>query len=181
MVTLRLLGGTEVAGLGPEVNAYFASHPKSMAVLSYLALAGRDGYLRRDALAALFWEESDQDHARNALNQVLHALRRTLGKERILNRGRHEVGLAPPRFSCDVWKFLDALEKRDPEEALRIHRGDLLPGLHLTSSGGFERWLREERVRLRELASGAAWQTAFRRLERGHLTEAKRTARSIRR
>jgi serine/threonine-protein kinase len=176
MVKLRLLGGTGLQGHSDEEVLPILSHPKRMAVLTYLALAARGGYVRRDVLLGLFWENSDQGHARNALSQVLHVLRRELGAEVLRRRGKQEVGLDPKAFTCDVWQFRDALEAGGDNEALQEYGGELLPGFYVGEAGAFEHWLQEGREQLRELAAAAAWRTAHAQLEGGDLVAAERTA-----
>jgi len=174
MVTLRLLGGMSLSdGPRAEVRALLA-HPKQMAVLVYVALEGRGGYVQRDAIMGLLWPESDTAHARNTLNQALHALRRGLGRGVLTTRGRHEVGLDPARLECDVWAFREALDRRDHAAALARYTGELLPGFYVGGGGDFERWLQEERGRLREDAADAAWQHALGLIAAGALTEAER-------
>lgn len=176
MVNLRLLGRINLTDpFGEEITSLL-SQPKRMAVLAYLALAARGSYLRRDLLMALFWAESDSSRARNALNQVLHALRKELGEEVVLTRGKQELGLNPEHLGCDVWSFRDAIREQRPEDALGLYGGTLLPGFHLEGSGEFERWLEEERERLREFAAGAAWALAHQHIRQGALVEAERTA-----
>lgn len=176
MVIFRLLGGTSLVGSRATDPSSLLSRPKSLAVLAFLALKGRDRYLRRDVLAGVFWPESDHAHARNALNQVLHEVRRELGQEILHSRGKDEVGLSSEMFQCDVWSFQDALDEGDPDRALAEYRGDLLPGLFLNGNRDFENWLEMERERLRELAAGAAWASAHACISRGELVQAERTA-----
>lgn len=174
MLTLRLLGGMSLSdGSRNEVRSLLA-HPKQMAVLVYVALEGRGGYVHRDALMGLLWPESDTAHARNTLNQALHALRRGLGRGVVTTRGRHEVGLDPQRLECDVWAFRTALDEGDPAAALARYTGELLPGFYVGGGGDFERWLQEERGRLREAAADAAWRCAHGLIAAGALTEAER-------
>jgi len=174
MVKLRLLGGVSLTeGSLAEIRSVL-SHPKQMAVLVYLALEGRRGYVSRDALMGLLWPEADIAHARNTLNQALHGLRRGLGRGVVTTRGRREVGLDPARFECDVWSFRDVLDEGDHAAALARYTGELLPGFYVSGSGDFERWLQEERERLREAAADAAWRCAHGLIAAGALTEAER-------
>ncbi|MGW8265573.1 MAG: BTAD domain-containing putative transcriptional regulator, partial [Longimicrobiales bacterium] len=176
MVTLRLLGGMSLTGPSGEEILSLLSHPKQMAVLAYLALEGRRGFVRRELITALFWAESDLSHGRNALNQVLFALRRELGEGVLLTRGKHDIGLDPEHLQCDVWSFLAAIDRGNHEAAFGLYEGELLPGFHVNGGGEFERWLEEERERLREMAAGAAWRTAHAFLSRRELVNAERTA-----
>lgn len=177
MVTLRLLGGTNLSGPSGEEILRILSQPKRMAVLSYLAVAGRGGLLRRDSLISLFWAESDTSQARNALNQVLHSLRKDLGSGVVLTRGKHEVGLDAEKVDCDIWSFHDAVQEERYEDALGLYTGSFLPGFQLHGCGKFQRWLEEERDGLREEAARVAWALAHKLVERGALVEAEQTAR----
>jgi len=176
MVTLRLLGGISLVDPAGEEISSLLSQPKRMAVLAYLAVQGNGEFLQRDDFMARFWAESDLSHARNALNQVLHSFRQDLEGDVLRTRGKHEVGLNPERFECDVWAFREALRKGRNEEALGLYEGPLMPGFHLNGGGEFDRWLEEEREVLREAAAGAAWALAHRYIGEGAPVRAERTA-----
>jgi serine/threonine-protein kinase len=154
---LRLFGGLDLRGpeasdLRPDLN-----QPKRQALLAYLALASPRGFHRRDTLTALFWPEFDEVHARNALSQAIHVLRRGLGAGVVINRGPEEVGLDWSRLWCDATAFERALDDGRPAQALELYRGDLLQGFFLSGTLEFERWLEDARNRLRERAREAAW------------------------
>lgn len=134
--------------------------PKNLAVLTYLAVAEPGGHVRRDTLLSLFWPELDQEHARNALNQVLYQLRRLLGDGAVVSHGKEEVGVDPDVVACDAVRFLECAEERDWEGALELYRGDFLAGFHLSGAPRFERWLHAERRRLRRRAVEVALEAA---------------------
>lgn len=146
--------------------------PKRLAVLAYLALASGDGVVRRDSLVSIFWPEADDTRARNALNQVLHHLRRHLGSGAIRSRG-HEELVVGHELGTDVARFEAHLEHGEHEAALEVYRGDLLEGLHLTAAAAFERWLDGVRARFRRRARDTALRLA--RTEEG----AGRSSRAI--
>jgi DNA-binding SARP family transcriptional activator/TolB-like protein len=175
MVELRVLGGVSLRGQRGEDPAGVLSHPKRLAVLSYLALAASDTFVSRDQLLALFWPEADESRARNALSQVIHALRTELGEGVLQNRGRREVGLSQDHFTCDAGAFLEAIRSGANEAALDLYSGHLLEGFHLGNSPEFDNWLSEERGRLREMAARAAWAVAHDHLRVGALVDAERT------
>lgn len=128
-----------------------------MGLLAYLTLGGRKGVTRRDTLLGLFWPESDQESARNALSNMLHQVRRALGPEVIVGRGRDEILLADGAIWCDAQAFEVALGDGRLVEALEIYRGDLLEGLFVSgASAEFDDWLAGERARLRGRAADAA-------------------------
>lgn len=154
MIQLRIFGTVDLRQTG--VNHADALHlqPKRLALLAYLALSMDP--CRRDTLLALFWPDLDEEHARNALSQALHRLRRTLGSGVIIGRGAEEVLLTNDVFWCDAAVFAQALKDKRLAEALDLYRGPLLDGFHLDNVPHFEHWLDTERERLRRRACEAA-------------------------
>jgi adenylate cyclase len=166
LIRLQLLGTVDLRRDAVEVRSVL-SQPKRLALLAYLASATPRGFHSRDTLLALFWPESDQERARNSLRQALHQLRRSLGDDVVVSRGDREVGLDPARFSCDAAEFDEALEEGRFEDALKLYRGDLLPGFFIDDAAEAERWLEEERARRRRAAVDAAGRLAEREEARG--------------
>src|SRR6266705_1988454 len=66
------------------------------------------------------------------------------------------------RLWCDVRAFHQALEADDWGRALALYRAGLLDGFFLSDSPEFERWLEDERARVRNCACQAAWTLAQR-------------------
>ncbi|HEX6307496.1 MAG TPA: BTAD domain-containing putative transcriptional regulator [Longimicrobiales bacterium] len=130
--------------------------PRAMALLTYLALGDPGPFHSRDTVMAMFWPDLDQEHARNALNQSVHRLRRILGADVLASRGRDTIYLAANRYRCDAREFDRAIRSGRLEEALDLYRGPLLDGFFISNAAGFERWLEEERERLRLAAFRAA-------------------------
>jgi len=151
--------------------------PKRLALLAYLAVSRPRGFHRRDTLLGLFWPELDEEHARNSLGQAVHVLRRELGSESLVNRGSAEIGLNRDLVWCDVVEFDEATEDDRPEDAMDLYRGDLLKGFYLSEADEFERWLDQERNRLRDQACEAAWLAARSAEGAGDVTGATRWAR----
>jgi len=156
MIEFRALGTVVLRTPEGEDIRPVLAQPKRVALLAYLAAARPHGFHRRDRLLALFWPEQDERHARWALNQALQHLRGSLGKQVVVSRGDGEVGVDPAQLACDVAQFETALDAGENDQALELYRGDLLDGFHLSGAGEFERWLEEERGRLRERAARAA-------------------------
>ncbi|TMG41495.1 MAG: hypothetical protein E6H90_15485, partial [Chloroflexi bacterium] len=148
-IRLRTLGALQLHGpAGDELRSALAQ-PRRVALLVYLVLATPRGLHRRDKLLALFWPEQDEQHARNALSQAVHFLRRTLGADAILSRGDEEIGLNREIVSCDAVAFDAALDAGKTAEALELYRGPLLEGFHVSDAAPeFGRWLDDERARL---------------------------------
>lgn len=160
MLKLQVLGPLElVRDDGVQVRSVLAQ-PKRTALLVYLAVDRPGEFRHRDTLLATFWPERDRDRARNALNQSLYFLRRSLGPGVIETRGREEVGLAEDELRCDAVAFREAIEDGHSERALELYRGDLLDGFHVSGAPAFERWRDRKRARLREGARDAAVELA---------------------
>jgi DNA-binding SARP family transcriptional activator/TolB-like protein len=124
------------------------AQPKRAALLVYLALATPRGPHRRDTLLAVFWPEQDAEHARNALSQAVHFLRRFLGGEVLVGSNGEGLGLEWKDFWCDAIAFEEALDAGHLSEALDQYRGELLEGFHVADAPQFEHWLDTERDRL---------------------------------
>lgn len=145
---LRTLGPIDLRGPeGEELGALLAQ-PKRFALLVYLRVAGRGGFIRRDALLALFWPESPADRARGALNKAIYFLRGVLGRETVRSRGDEEVAIDPSRLWCDACAFEDALDQGRLADAISLYRGPFLEAFHSSGSPDLELWETAERERL---------------------------------
>src|SRR4051794_13222124 len=126
MIHLRTLGALDLrSSEGQELRAVLAQ-PKRAALMAYLALASPRGPHRRDTLLALFWPEQDAEHARNALSQAVHFLRRSLGSDALVGSEGDGLRLEGKDFWCDAFAFEEALDACRLDEALNLYRGDLL-------------------------------------------------------
>ncbi len=166
MAHLRVLGALDLQDRDGSAVRDILAHPKRLALLVHLLLARPSRFHRRDALLALLWPELDQSHARNALRQVVHHLRRGIGAAAVPGRG-DEIGIDRAQVGCDALAFRDALAAGDLERALDLYGGDLLPGFFVSGAPGFEDWLESERVALRREAAEAARSLALRDLAAG--------------
>jgi DNA-binding SARP family transcriptional activator len=134
------------------------AQPKRLALLVYLALAGPGRFRRRDTLVSMFWPEQDAERARGALRQALRFLRTALGSEALVSRGDEEIAIDPTVLQCDVCEFESACDRSMWSQALALYAGTLLDGLFIAdASAEFDRWLENERARLRRRAVQAAW------------------------
>jgi DNA-binding SARP family transcriptional activator len=162
MIRLRTLGALDLRNSeGQELRTVLAQ-PKRAALLVYLALAPPRGPHRRDTLLALFWPEQDTEHARNALSQAVHFLRRSLGATLAAGNGEG-LGLEWKDFWCDAIAFEEALDAGRLSDALPLYRGDLLEGFHVGDAPEFDRWLDGERTRLGERYAKALEAAAVKR------------------
>jgi len=123
MVRLRVLGPLELEVDGRSVPPP-AGRP-ARALLAWLAL--HPGTHPRAAVAAALWPDVLDASARASLRTALTAVRRSLG-ERSLVATRDRVGLAGD-VRVDVHEFDALLDAGNPEGALELARGELLPDL----------------------------------------------------
>ncbi|MDZ7658179.1 IS30 family transposase [Fodinibius sp.] len=178
MIELRVLGTTILEKEDGSLEYSVLSGPKRLAILTYLVLHDPQGFVRRDELIAMFWPESGQKKARNALSNILYHIRESLGKDIIINRGTEEIGVNQDKIWCDAIAFEKALEDSEPRKALSLYKDDLLIGFHVSDvSNEFENWLDRERQRLRSLACEGAWKIVEESEEKGNYDAAQRWAR----
>lgn len=168
MIDFRMLGAAELEeNIGSNARP-IAVQAKRLALVAYMALAGRGRLRRRDSIVALFWPELDEEHARSALRQALTYLRRTLGASAVLTRGEEEVAIAPDVVRCDAVLFDEAVAAGRLEEAMALYRGDFLDGLFVSdASPELDQWMDSERARLRQSAATCAWSLAETSRQRG--------------
>ena len=102
MPQLRTLGSVAVVDQTANGEHHFDVQQKRLALLVFIARGGRGQFVRRDALVAHFWPDSDEQHARGVLRQALTAFRKELGADVLVTRGEDEVGLALNVLACDA-------------------------------------------------------------------------------
>lgn len=178
MIELQILGRIDLTGLEEDAAGRVLRGAKRLALLTYLALEQPGGFCRRDRLLALLWPDLEASRARHALRNTLYSLRQALGDDVVVSRGQEEVGVNATRLRCDAVAFLGALEEGRDREAMELYRGELLPGFHVDDgSARLERWLEEQRSRLRREALAAAGRLADAAEGDGETGEAVRWAR----
>jgi DNA-binding SARP family transcriptional activator len=158
--SLFTLGGIDLRETAPAGPHALLGQAKRFALLAYLAIARPRGIHRRSTLLGLLWPELGAERGRSALRQAVHGLRRSLGHGLIRSRGDEEIWLDRSVLQCDAVHFEQALMTGQLVRAVELYQGPLLPGFFVDGASGFERWLEDERARLRELAVGAAWRLA---------------------
>ena len=117
MLSLRLLGGPSLCDNGSTLTGA-ATQRHRLALLALLANS-RSRPQSRDKLVAWLWPERDVDHARNLLNQCVHALRRAIGESGIIS-AQDELRLDPAAVACDVVAFEDAIAAGELERAIGL-------------------------------------------------------------
>ncbi|HRW06645.1 MAG TPA: BTAD domain-containing putative transcriptional regulator [Caldilineaceae bacterium] len=155
MLSINLLGTPEIF-LDDQMPLRFRTR-KAQALLIYLAATER-GWTR-DALATLFWPETDDAIARKNLRDILPPLRRQLDDYLKVDDDTIALDGANPYF-CDVTTFRQVLEQPLQEietqrlaDTLALYRGEFLEGYTgARISADFELWALRERERLHQLA-----------------------------
>lgn len=149
-VWIRLLGEFEVRVDGAAVPSETWTRRHASALVKLLALAeGRR--LHREQVIEALWPGLSVEEAAPRLHKAAHFARRAVGLEDAV-RLRHDMVLLLPTTVVEVdaedflrqaRKALDAASPRAAEEALALHRGDLLP------EDRYEEWATEARERTR--------------------------------
>ncbi len=145
MLRLKTLGGLSLEDSGRPITGAAAQRSR-LALLALLAAHGGRG-ISREKLLAYLWPESNEAHARNALNQALFTLRRDLHAAALVV-GTIEARLNPEVISDDACEFESALARGDFERAVSLYTGPFLDGFYLKGAPEFERWVESERGRL---------------------------------
>jgi len=145
MLRLRTFGAVDLRDERGQPVRDLVSQPKRIALLIYLVVEGARRPVPREHLLALFWPESDEEHARNALSQALYHLRQALGPEAIIGQKGAAVEVSREALWCDLLAVDEALAQGDVERALDLHQGEFCPTLTLSGAPGFEEWASETR------------------------------------
>ena len=121
---------------------------KTLSLLAYLVLHRQRPH-SRDELAALFWGDRDDVHARRSLSTALWRIRRLLGEDYLLADSTSVQFNPAGSFWLDVAEFEKRVGRRTdkPEDwatAIELYRGVLLEGF-------YDDWCIEERYRLESL------------------------------
>jgi len=147
MERIRLLtfGGLTLQ-VGSEMTTGASTRRHRLALLALLAMA-RDRGLSRDKLHAYLWPESDTEHARHGLNQLVYFQRR-LRDGAGLFLGRKTLRLNAAVITTDAWEFEDAVDAGAYETAVQLYAGPFLDGFFLREAPEFDRWVEDQRGRL---------------------------------
>jgi serine/threonine-protein kinase len=151
---LRLvtLGGLTIQAGGVAMTGA-STRRQRLAMFALLALV-RDRGMSRDKLLGYLWPESEARRARHGLDQLLYYQRRYLDGGGLFT-GRKTLRLNPTVITVDVWEFEDALDAGALESAVRLYAGPFLDGFFLRGAPEFDRWVEEQRARLRRRCADA--------------------------
>ena len=143
MPRLITFGGLSVQN-GAVLNG--AANPRiRLAILAVIAAAGARG-VRREKLTALFWPDSDDERARNALRQAMFAMKRDIGAGDI-TLGSADLRLNPEVLSADVADFEVAIRASRWEDAAVLYQGRFLDGVVVREAPEFGRWVDDQQQR----------------------------------
>jgi DNA-binding SARP family transcriptional activator len=162
---LRTFGGLalhEVETLaGPSLQR------RALALLTLIASVTEAG-VSRDKLLLYLWPDSDEEHARNALRQVVHTLRKSLASPELF-LGTTDLRLNPAVIDSDLSAFEIALSRAEFEKAAELYRGPFLDGFHLNQALEFEYWADTKRADYASRAAAALERCARDAASRGDL------------
>jgi DNA-binding SARP family transcriptional activator len=164
MLFLRLLGGPSLSRDGCALTG--PATQRHRLALFALLVTSRSRPQSRDKLVGWLWPERDEEHARNLLNQSVHALRRAADGAGIISV-QDELRLDPAAIACDVVAFEDAIAAGEFERGIGLYTGPFLDGFHLPGASEFGHWADGERDRLRRLYAGGLESLAEAAEERG--------------
>ena len=139
---------------------------KALALFAYLAVTQRS--YTRDALAALFWPESDQQTSRADLRRTLYNLKKAVGED-VLSVSSDQIGIKPEtglwtdvielqRLVAGCLPYDGSMKKPRYEKcaqklalASTLYAGDFLAGFNLAECLEFDEWQFFQRENLRQL------------------------------
>lgn len=153
LLHIHLLGKVSISYGGVEHGSF--AYDKIRALLGYLA-ASPCQWLRRDALAELFWPNASAEAARISLRRALYELRQLFEAIGVdpLQANRNSIGLFPDhRVRIDLVEFVaDEPGDQETAEAMQaltrkaaLYWGNFLEGVQVADSAEFDYWLQIRR------------------------------------
>jgi DNA-binding SARP family transcriptional activator/TolB-like protein len=155
MLRLTTLGSLDLRDADGQPVRELLAQPKRLALLVFLAIESANEPVSRDRVLAMFWPESTDTQARNALSQGVYQLRQLLGAETLLSIGT-ALGVERERLWCDAVALSEASALGNPDAALDLWRGPCCSTLFVSGTPEFERWLDGVRARQRRELLAAA-------------------------
>ncbi len=117
---------------------------KELALLTWIAL--RSGPVRREELAAAFWGDTDDAHARQSLRQAVASIRKAAPD--VLEMDGETIAIATGTLTVDLLELERLAAAGDRASAVAMWRGDLLPAAEDFGAEPYRTWLEGERSRL---------------------------------
>jgi len=149
---------------GPDGRAIqsITAQPKRLGLLTYLVLSA--GAVPRSRLMALFWPESAEGKARNALNQSVFYLRRSLDATAVESAEPDSIRVPTDLFRCDARLILDE-EGIGSTDIAALYKGPLLDGWGGSESNALNDWLDKTRARLDRIVVRRSLEAAHERAQ----------------
>jgi DNA-binding SARP family transcriptional activator len=116
---------------------------RQLTVLAILA-AERPAGMSRERLLGLLWSGKEQEKARQLLTQAIHAARKALGEQVILEESAR-LKLNSELLPSDVDDFLASVSRGDFEAAAAAYTGPYLDAVYVPDALEFEHWVEEKR------------------------------------
>jgi len=173
---LRALGGLSMKRIDGNTPV-LVDQRKRLGLLAVIAAAGSAG-VTRDRLLAFLWPESDDAHARNALNQLVYAIRRDLGSD-VSMEADGALSLCAETIESDIERFRAARARGAFLEAVELYAGPFLDGVYLRDVPDFERWVEESRRSFADGYSDALDRLVISALASGEMVRAAHWARAL--
>jgi TolB-like protein/DNA-binding SARP family transcriptional activator/tetratricopeptide (TPR) repeat protein len=164
MLFLKTFGGLSLESDEARLSNS-TTQRRRLALLVLLARAGERG-VSRDKLLAYLWPEASPESARHALDQLVYASRRDLGRDAVASDGG-QLRLNAGVVRSDCAAFEARLERGEREAAVALYAGPFLDGVHLADTVEVERWAEAERTGLAEKFLAALEGLAREAAERG--------------
>jgi DNA-binding SARP family transcriptional activator len=143
MLHLKLLGSLSLQSDTDSIPSE-AQQKRRLGLLALLGIGGKRG-VSRERLQSFLWPESSSDRSRHALDQLIYAVRRSLGTNPIISEGL-DLKLDPAVIDSDLATFTDAIEAERWEDAVTAYGGRLLDGFYVSDSRELEAWIDNERA-----------------------------------
>jgi len=164
MYRLRCFGYPGLEASNGQRIEVIERHPKRFAVLIYLTCRDRVPKMQREALLPVFWPESDESHARNALRQSIFCLREFLGPGVLLGRDDGELSVDHEKLHCDLWGFRDDVRQKRWAEVCATDVCSFLQDFTVRDAEPFMDWIDQVRLEVGTAAT-RAWSEQARAAE----------------
>jgi DNA-binding SARP family transcriptional activator len=160
---LKLLGAPRL-----HIDGFWRELPLTRWVL-LLAYVARSGtWVRREALAALFWPDHDKDRANWNLRQALQ----TIARSQAACAFEREPTRVRWNGMCDVTTFEAHVRAQSWRKVVGAYGGTFVDGLEETQAASVQEWLTFERTSLTDRWRTGVMALAEQRLDDGHALDA---------
>ncbi|MSR19838.1 MAG: hypothetical protein EXR91_02515 [Gemmatimonadetes bacterium] len=138
---LHVLGTPDLRSPDGRRLSSVLSQPKRLGLLTYLALSPAP--VSRASVLALFWPDSDEGRARNALSQAVFHLRRSIAEDVVQGAEGARLWAPPEHLWCDARELLTPDEPA--AELIEAAARGFLEGWNADESRPLQEWLDTQR------------------------------------